>query len=162
MANNDNAQRGVPYWPRGMSRLRAAFYVGITPQAFERMVAAGDMPKPTRLEGRQLWDRFAVDKALDLAFGTNSQGEEIVEFEAGPPISEWPIETRPLPLLQERALAHMYQFRNGQFFCADGCGPKTYAALEALGLIEAVGEVRPGKMPAYRLTKLGIKKMEAK
>jgi hypothetical protein len=32
--------------------------------------------------------------------------------------------------------------------------------LADLGLVETVGEARPGKMPAYRLTKLGTKKGE--
>lgn len=80
--NDNNAPRGVPYWPRGMSRLRAAFYVGVTPQSFDRMVTGGSMPKPTFFGGRNLWDRFAIDKALDDLFGTNSQGEEIIEFAA--------------------------------------------------------------------------------
>ncbi len=78
---NDN-QRGAPYWPRGMSRLRAAFYCGVTPQSFDRMVADGAMPASTPIQGRSLWDRFAVDKALDALFGTNPQGEETFEFAA--------------------------------------------------------------------------------
>ena len=75
-------ERGVPYWPRGLSRLRAAAYVGATPQAFDRMVADGWMPKSTNMEGRWLWDRFVVDKKCDLIFGTDSQGREIIEFES--------------------------------------------------------------------------------
>lgn len=78
---NDNV-RGAPYWPRGLSRLRAAFYCGMTPQAFDRLVTKGDIPKSTRVEGRQLWDRFQVDKSLDALFGTNSQGEETYSFAA--------------------------------------------------------------------------------
>ncbi|MET4211438.1 hypothetical protein [Bradyrhizobium sp. LA2.1] len=151
-----------PYWPRGLNRIQAATYIGVSHALWDRMVAAGDMPKPKRFYGRTIWDKIAVDRLFDLLDGGNSldlAGEEIFEFAAGPPISEWPIETRPLPQLQERALAHMYEFREGPFFRADGCGQKTYAALTELGLVEIVGEIGPGK-PTYRLTELGLKKGE--
>jgi predicted DNA-binding transcriptional regulator AlpA len=132
---NDN---GFPHWPRGLSRLRAAAYVGVSPGIFDRLVAEGKLPKPTSIYHLRRWDLRAVDRALDTLFGTDGTDgpEEIWEFEAGPPLSEWPILTRPLPILRERALLHMYEFREGRFFCADGCGPKTYAALANLGLAE--------------------------
>jgi len=152
-----------PHWPRGLSRLRACAYIGVTPQVFDRLVSKEKMPKPTRIGHLVRWDKVAIDRAFDALFGsagTDEGGEEIIEFEAGPPANEWPILTRRLPDLQERTLAHMYEFRAGRFFRADGCGPKTYAALVNLGLAEVVGEVVPGKMPAYRLTKLGIEKGE--
>lgn len=151
-----------PRWPRGLSRVQAANYVGVSHAIWDRMVAAGDMPAPKRVYGRTIWDKGAVDKAFDLLDGgiaSNEAAEEVFEFEAGPPICEWPIETRPLPRLQERALAHMYEHRAGPFFRADGCGPKAYAALVDLGLVEVVGEVRRAR-PTYRLTKLGLKKGE--
>ncbi|WP_256807860.1 hypothetical protein [Bradyrhizobium sp. Bra64] len=151
----------APHWPRGLNRVQAATYVGVSHAIWDRMVAAGDMPPPKRVYGRTIWDRLAVDKAFELLEGGNAStddGEEhIYEFAAGPPISEWPIETRPLPHLQERALAHMYEHGAGQFFRAEGCGPKTYAALADLGLLEVVGERERGK-PAYLLTKIGLKK----
>jgi hypothetical protein len=95
---------------------------------------------------------------LDGGSPTDVDGEEIYDFEVGPPLDEWPIVSRPLPTLQERALAHMYENRAGKFFCADGCGPKMYGALANLGLAEIVGEAKPGEMPSYRLTKLGSEK----
>jgi hypothetical protein len=153
-------ENGFPHWPRGLSRLRAAAYVGVGPGIFDRLVAEGKLPNPRFIYHLRRWDLRAVDRALDALFGSEGTDgpEEIWEFEAGPPLSEWPILTRPLPTLQERALLHMYEFRAGRFFCADGCGPKTYAALANLGLAEIIGGVLEGKMPAYRLTEVGVEK----
>jgi len=151
-----------PHWPRGLRRTLAAEYIGVSLPLFDTMVRDGRMPKPKRVENRTIWDRIAVDRAFDLLDGgspLDGAGEEIIEFDSTPH-SEWPIVSRPLPAIQERTLAHMYEFRAGRFFCADGCGPKTYAALANLGLAETIGEIIPGKMPAYRLTKLGIEKGE--
>lgn len=52
------------YPPRGLSREEAARYVGIGTTKFDEMVKAGRMPQPKQLDGRTIWDRFA----LDLAF----------------------------------------------------------------------------------------------
>jgi hypothetical protein len=152
----------IPNWPRGLSRSLAARYIGFSLPAWDKMVLAGEMPKPKRAYGRTIWDKTAVDRAFELLDGgtpRDESGEEVYEIDTRP-YSEWPIVARPLSTLQERALAHMYEFRSGPFFCADGCGPKTYAALAGLGLVETIGEIIPGKMPAYRLTKLGIEKGE--
>jgi hypothetical protein len=154
-------ENALPYWSRGLNRARAAAYTGYSLAIWDKMVAEGDMPQPKRKHGRTIWDKVAVDRALDVWFGsvTTVAGEEVWEVDTTP-YSEWPIIYRSLPSLQERALAHMYQFRSGKFFCADGCGPKTYAALADLGLAETFGETIPRKMPAYRLTKVGIEKGE--
>lgn len=74
---NDNNR--TPHWPRGLSRLRAAAYIGVTPQAFDRMVAEGQMPEPMKFGGVRRWDKLAVDRAFDSLFGTETDlaGEEI-------------------------------------------------------------------------------------
>lgn len=72
-----------PQWPRGLARLMAAQYIGVSPVIFDRMVAEGDMPQPKRFYQRTIWDRIAVDKAFDLLDGGNATaiyGEEIIEF----------------------------------------------------------------------------------
>jgi predicted DNA-binding transcriptional regulator AlpA len=38
--------------PRGLSRVQAAAYVGISPTLFDEMVADGRMPKPVRINAR--------------------------------------------------------------------------------------------------------------
>lgn len=49
---------------RGLSRVEAAGYIGISPTLFDRMVTDGSMPPPKRVCSRIIWDR----KALDCAF----------------------------------------------------------------------------------------------
>jgi hypothetical protein len=51
--------------PRGLSRSAAAAYVGVGTTLFDQLVAARKMPRPFRLEGRVLWDRYRLDAAID-------------------------------------------------------------------------------------------------
>ena len=50
---------------RGLSRIDAADYVGVSPTLFDRAVREGKMPKPFRLYGRVLWDIRKLDVAFD-------------------------------------------------------------------------------------------------
>lgn len=50
--------------PRGLSRVEAATYIGISPVKFDAMVADGRMPRPKQIDGRNVWDRLALDKAF--------------------------------------------------------------------------------------------------
>ena len=50
--------------PRGLSRVQAAAYVGISPTLFDEMVADGRMPKPVRINARTVWDRVKLDEAF--------------------------------------------------------------------------------------------------
>lgn len=52
------------YPPRGMSREVAARWVGVGTTKFDEMVADGRMPKPKRIDGRTVWDRYALDAAF--------------------------------------------------------------------------------------------------
>lgn len=49
---------------RGLSRLDAAAYVGISPCKFDQMVTDGRMPGARRIDGRKVWDV----RELDLSF----------------------------------------------------------------------------------------------
>ncbi len=51
--------------PRGLSRVRAAEYIGVSPSTFDKMVAEGKMPAPKRIRGRVVWDRVQVDCAFN-------------------------------------------------------------------------------------------------
>jgi predicted DNA-binding transcriptional regulator AlpA len=51
--------------PRGLCREAAAQYVGVGTTKFDEMVNDGRMPKPWRIDARKVWDRHAVDSALD-------------------------------------------------------------------------------------------------
>ena len=49
---------------RGLRRVEAAIYIGVSPTKFGEMVADGRMPKPKRIDGSTVWDQ----RQLDLAF----------------------------------------------------------------------------------------------
>ena len=56
---------GAPGWlPRGLSRVEAAAYVGVSPSLFGKMVADGRMPSPKQINARVVWDRIALDFAF--------------------------------------------------------------------------------------------------
>jgi predicted DNA-binding transcriptional regulator AlpA len=50
--------------PRGLSRVLAAVYIGVSPATFDAMVKAGTMPAPRRIGARVVWDRLEVDDAF--------------------------------------------------------------------------------------------------
>ena len=60
----DRAPKFMPE-PRGLKREVAACYVGVGPTKFDDMVRDGRMPKPWRVDGRTIWDRFKLDAALE-------------------------------------------------------------------------------------------------
>ena len=51
--------------PRGLSRVEAAAYIGLSTSKFDELVGAGTMPKPKTVGTRKLWDRHALDAAFD-------------------------------------------------------------------------------------------------
>ncbi|MDX2289774.1 MAG: hypothetical protein NW217_13245 [Hyphomicrobiaceae bacterium] len=50
--------------PRGLSRVEAAAYVGVSPTKFDEMVGDGRMPPAKRADARRIWDRLALDAAF--------------------------------------------------------------------------------------------------
>jgi hypothetical protein len=50
---------------RGLSRLDAAVYVGISPCKFDQMVSDGRMPGARRIDGRKVWDVRELDLCFD-------------------------------------------------------------------------------------------------
>lgn len=50
--------------PRGLSRVQAAAYIGVSATLFDEMVRDGRMPKPMRVNSRAIWDRVKVDEAF--------------------------------------------------------------------------------------------------
>jgi predicted DNA-binding transcriptional regulator AlpA len=63
--------------PRVLSRREAASYVGLGVDAFNREVYAGTFPAALRLAHtrRSVWDRIALDKALDAQMGVTDEWE---------------------------------------------------------------------------------------
>lgn len=70
MARHDALPVSLP--PRGLGRVVAAQYLGISPGHFDRQVAAGVFPKPKQIAGRMVWDRHA----LDMAFAALPDGDD--------------------------------------------------------------------------------------
>lgn len=50
--------------PRGLSRVQAAAYIGISPPLFDEKVRDGRMPQPKRINTRVVWDRLQLDAAF--------------------------------------------------------------------------------------------------
>ena len=51
--------------PRGLNRVQAAAYVGVSPTLFDEMVQDGRMPQPKRINSRRVWDRRQLDEAFE-------------------------------------------------------------------------------------------------
>ena len=62
MPRHDALPLSLP--PRGLCRVTAAQYLGISAGTFDKLVKDGRMPGPKRIDARLVWDRHA----LDLAF----------------------------------------------------------------------------------------------
>ncbi|WP_206520511.1 MULTISPECIES: hypothetical protein [unclassified Mesorhizobium] len=60
---------------RGYDRREAASYVGVSPTHFDKLVRIGKMPGPVQLLGRKVWDRRALDHALDAHSNLQVGGE---------------------------------------------------------------------------------------
>lgn len=50
---------------RGLNREQAAAYVGVGTTKFDEMMRDGRMPKPKKIDGRRVWDRYALDRAFE-------------------------------------------------------------------------------------------------
>jgi predicted DNA-binding transcriptional regulator AlpA len=62
----------LPPTARGLSRVEAARYIGISPVKFDELVKAGQMPAPKRIGARRVWDVRALDLAFDALPGDNA------------------------------------------------------------------------------------------
>jgi len=69
---------------RGLSRVEAAMYVGVSPVKFDELVRDGRMPPPKRIDGRKLWDVRELDMAFDTLPSENQgpQGTTWDDFRA--------------------------------------------------------------------------------
>lgn len=61
--------------PRGLSRVQAAAYIGVSVALFDAMVKDGRMPRATRINARLVWDRVKVDEAFAALSDDESDGE---------------------------------------------------------------------------------------
>jgi len=61
--HNDNNRGGLV--PRGLRRVDAARYLGISPSHFDAQRKAGNIPAPKQMLGVVLWDRNDLDRLFD-------------------------------------------------------------------------------------------------
>lgn len=62
--------------PRGLSRVEAAAYIGVSASLFDEMVKDGRMPRPKRINSRTIWDRRKLDKSFDALPGDEGDDED--------------------------------------------------------------------------------------
>ena len=67
------SQQLIPLAPRGLSRVQAAAYVGVSPSLFDELVKDGRMPKPLRINSRTIWDRIRLDEAFEAILDQESR-----------------------------------------------------------------------------------------
>lgn len=67
----------LPFWPRYLTRVQAALYLGVSVDVFDDEVRHGLWPPPRRRGGkggRLTWDRMLIDHAADQAAGISHSG----------------------------------------------------------------------------------------
>ena len=62
--------------PRGLSRVQAAAYIGVSPTLFDDLVEDGRMPKPARINARTVWDRVKLDEAFAALSDGGADGDD--------------------------------------------------------------------------------------
>ena len=79
MPRADHRPDPIAWVPRGMSRDEAARYIGVGTTKFDELVAKRKMPAARRIDGRKVWDRYALDAAFsDLPTDTASRLDQIL------------------------------------------------------------------------------------
>ena len=61
--------------PRGLCRVQAASYIGVSASLFDLMVLDGRMPKPKRINARTVWDIRKLDLAFEAIPGDEEKNE---------------------------------------------------------------------------------------
>ena len=51
--------------PRGLCRVMAAQYIGVSAALFDEMVKDGRMPGPKQINARRVWNRHALDRYFE-------------------------------------------------------------------------------------------------
>lgn len=73
--------RAMPFAaPRGLSRIEAARYVGLSASTFDKLVAEGSMPRAKRIRARLIFDRIELDAAFD-AIGEDPARADVNDFD---------------------------------------------------------------------------------
>ena len=60
--------------PRGLRRIQAAAYIGVSASTFDKLVEDGRMPKAKQINARRVWDRQELDEAFSAL--PNTEGDD--------------------------------------------------------------------------------------
>jgi hypothetical protein len=64
-------------YPRGLSRVDAAHYLGISPSKFDEMRKDGRVGPARMIDGRKVWDVLDLDRAFEaLPLESSSEDED--------------------------------------------------------------------------------------
>ena len=66
--DNNNGQSAKSIFgmlARGLNRIFAAEYIGISATFFDQLVAEGKLPTPIKIGARRVWDRYDLDAAFE-------------------------------------------------------------------------------------------------
>ncbi|WP_210239038.1 hypothetical protein [Mesorhizobium sp. 8] len=72
---------------RCFDRREAASYVGVSVGTFDKLVRTGEMPSSIELFGRKVWDRRALDDAVDAKSPSSRFASPSRVSHAPPPLS---------------------------------------------------------------------------
>lgn len=61
--------------PRGLPRVEAAAYFGVSVSLFDLMVDDGRAPRPKTINARKIWDRRALDAAFSALPDENAHDD---------------------------------------------------------------------------------------
>jgi hypothetical protein len=67
-------ERPIPR--RGLSRIEAAMYLGVSPSKFDELVRDGRMPVAKRIDSRKVWDVLQLDLAFEALPDDSDQGQK--------------------------------------------------------------------------------------
>ena len=68
----------IPFeFQRGINRKQASSIVGVSPTTFDRLIKSGQMPPPSLIFGRRIWDKQSIEDACNLLFGRSPQTDNL-------------------------------------------------------------------------------------
>lgn len=79
--SGSGCEAALRFVPRGFNRIEAAWYVGVSPGTFDRLVQEGSMPQPKQIRARRVWDRVEVDAAFTALDRAAEHDEEPNDFD---------------------------------------------------------------------------------
>jgi predicted DNA-binding transcriptional regulator AlpA len=75
----DGQKRILAFQRRGLSRIEAASYIGISPTKFDQLVTNGRMPQAKQIDGRKVWDVRELDPAFEELGSIDTSWEDVRE-----------------------------------------------------------------------------------